>query len=73
MEIRQLHGKTIQCSHYVSKSQIEIGSLWMSMAGDIITVKDINEGCIEYFYNHNNESLFEDDSIEFQSRYNKII
>lgn len=73
MQIQQSHGKIISYSHVSSQTEIEIGSSWLSIIGDIVIIKDIIENVIEYSNEHNIHDSFFEDFVLFQLRYNKIL
>jgi hypothetical protein len=74
MVIRFVHGKHVVCQHYMAISEIIIGSEWLSHAGAIVIVDNVDhDGYLIYYHEVNNEKQYMKDSVSFQSRYSKIV
>jgi hypothetical protein len=74
MRVEQVNGRNIMCGYIYPVNELAVGQEWAQADGTdrVVVIREI-EGHTIRFGEHANDTNFEEDNFQFQTRYCRVV
>lgn len=74
MRIVEVNGRKVVCEYIYPLVELAVGQQWAQADGSdrVVTIREIDGSTIRYG-DHANDTLYEKDNFEFQTRYLRVV
>jgi hypothetical protein len=74
MRIVEVNGRKVVCEYIYPLAELAVGQQWAQADGSdrVVTIREI-EGSVIRYGDHANDTLYEKDNFEFQTRYLRVV